>query len=148
MPERCNDCIFISRNPNDNQWECTNPLQDEDACQKSGNCMFHLTCEELAVYFRQRLKAKLTGKSNMIDKQPHCKYILDDGKCSKIDGFKCPFVDRWDTATKLCKGYEFAPSRFEVHVLGKSISIIGMFKSHEQAEQFIKDNIKIVEMTP
>ena len=194
-PSKCRNCIFIIRNPHDNQWECTNPLQ-HSPCNESNNCAFYLTIEELAVYFRQRLKAKLTGndmceyivpigdhyvkcnnvewchsntyiceyggdksecefwkakltgESNVSNKTPRCKHILDDdcGKCSKIDEFECPFVGMWDIATTLCKSYE-ANLRYEVHILGNSTSIIGAFKSREQADQFIKDNVKIVEMT-
>ena len=194
MPGRCNNCIFITRNPHDNQWECTNPLQ-HGQCDEPNNCAFHITLEELAIYTRERLKAKLTGESkvickfyvksesysicknmdwhhgthrcncegdtskckfwkdksigesNMLDKTPRCKHILDDGKCSKLDNFQCPFVGMWDIATKLCKEYD-ANIRYEVHVLGNSTSIIGVFKTREQAEQFIKDNIKIVEVIP
>ena len=148
-PSKCRNCIFIIRNPHDNKWECTNPLQ-HGPCNESNNCAFYLTIEELAVYFRQRLKAKLTGESKVSDKSTlRCKHILDDdcGKCSKIDEFRCPFVGMWDIAKTMCKGYD-ANVRYEVHVLGKSTSIIGVFKSREQAEHFIRDNIKVVEMIP
>jgi hypothetical protein len=83
----------------------------------------------------------------MSNKTPRCKHLLDDGKCSKLDNFQCPFVGMQDIAVTLCKSYE-ADIRYEVHVLGNSTSIIGVFKSREQAEQFIKDNVKIVEMVP
>lgn len=145
MPERCNNCIFITRNPHDNQWECTNPLQ-HGKCDEPNNCAFHITLEELAVYLRQRLKAKLIKEPTMLNKSPRCKHILDNGKCSKLDNFQCPFVGMQDIAVTLCKSYE-ADIRYEVHVLGNSTSIIGVFKSREQAEQFIKDNVKVVEMT-
>jgi hypothetical protein len=196
-PIRCKNCIFITRNPHDNQWECTNPLQ-HGKCDEPNNCAFHITLDELAIYTRERLKSKLIGESkvickfyvesesygtcknmnwhhngsyrcncegdtskckfwkdksigesNMLDKTPRCKHILDNGKCSELHtkyDFQCPFVVIWDIAKTMCKGYD-ANVRYEVHVLGKSTSIIGVFKSHEQAEQFIKDNIKIVEMT-
>jgi hypothetical protein len=149
MPERCHNCIFITRNPHDNQLECTNPLQ-HGQCDEPNNCAFHITLEELAVYLRQRLKAKLTGKSPVLDKSLRCKYILDDdyGMCSKTDEFRCPFVGSWNIAGALCKEYEFTPSRFEVHVLGKDNYIIGIYSSRKLAEQFIKDNVKIVEMVP
>lgn len=149
MPGRCNNCIFITRNPHDNQWECTNPLQ-HGQCDEPNNCAFHITLEELAVYLRQRLKAKLIGESKVLDKTPRCKHILDNGKCSELHtkyDFQCPFVVIWDIAKTMCKGYD-ANVRYEVHVLGKSTSIIGVFKSREQAEQFIKDNIKVVEVMP
>ena len=149
MPKRCNNCIFITRNPSDNQWECTNPLQ-HGPCNESNNCAFHFTLEELAVYFRQRLKDKLIKEPTMSDKTPRCKHVLDDdcGNCSKIDGFECPFVGMWNIATKLCKGYEFTPSRFEVQVVSNGgVAIIGIYSSRKLAEQFIKDNIKIVEVT-
>ncbi len=90
---------------------------------------------------------KSIGESNMSNKTPRCKHILDNGKCSKLDNFQCPFVGMQDIAVTLCKSYE-ADIRYEVHVLGNSTSIIGVFKSREQAEQFIKDNVKIVEMVP
>ena len=148
-PIRCKNCIFITRNPHDNQWECTNPLQ-HGKCDEPNNCAFHITLEELAVYLRQRLKAKLIGESKVLDKTPRCKHILDNGKCSELHtkyDFQCPFVVIWDIAKTMCKGYD-ANVRYEVHVLGKSTSIIGVFKSREQAEQFIKDNIKVVEVIP
>ena len=148
IPKCCNNCIFITRNPQDNRWKCTNPLQSEWACHKEGDCILHLTCDELATYFRQR--AKLTGESKVLDKTPRCKHILDNGKCSELYtkyDFQCPFVIIWDIAKTMCKGYD-ANVRYEVHVLGNPTSIIGEFKSREQAEQFIRDNVKVVEMIP
>jgi len=145
IPKCCNNCIFITRNPQDNRWKCTNPLQSEWACHKEGDCILHLTCDELATYFRQR--AKLTGESKVLDKTPRCKHILDNGKCSKADEFRCPFVGSWNIASALCKEYEFTSSRFEVHVIGKDNYIIGIYSSKKLAEQFIKDNIKIVKVT-
>lgn len=148
IPKCCNNCIFITRNPHDNRWECTNPLQ-HGPCDEPNNCAFHITLEELAIYTRERLKAKLTGKSPVLDKSLRCKYILDDdyGMCSKTDEFRCPFVGSWNIASALCKEYEFTSSRFEVHVIGKDNYIIGIYSSKKLAEQFIKDNIKIVKVT-
>jgi len=201
IPKCCNNCIFITRNPHDNRWKCTNPLQSEWACHKEGDCILHLTCDELATYFRQRAKLtgesmvgcdvrcefyvesesystcknmdwhhnrtyrcncegdtskckfwkdKLIGESKVLDKTPRCKHILDNGKCSELYtkyDFQCPFVIIWDIAKTMCKGYD-ANVRYEVHVLGNSTSIIGVFKTREQAEQFIRDNVKVVEMIP
>ena len=148
VPIRCKGCMFITCSPPDAQWECTNPLQHGEY-DELNNCAFYITIEELSAYTRERLKAKLTGKSPVSDKSLRCKHVLDDdyGRCSKTDGFRCPFVGSWNIAGALCKEYEFTPSRFEVHVLGKDNYIIGIYSSKKLAEQFIKDNIKIVEVT-
>lgn len=149
IPERCNGCIFITRNPSDNQWECTNPLQ-HGPCNEPNNCAFHFTFEELATYTRNRLKAKLTGESKMANSDAlQCKHLIDNSHCANMDGSECPFISMWDKwviASKMCKHYKFNIG-YEVHVLGNSTSIIGVFKTREQAEQFIRDNVKVVEMT-
>lgn len=83
------------------------------------------------------------------DKELQCKHLLDNSHCANMDGSECPFVSMWDKwviAGHMCKHYEFN-IRYEVHVLGNSTSIIGVFKTREQAEQFIRDNVKVVEMT-
>ena len=79
IPKCCKNCIFITRNPHDNRWKCTNPLQSEWACHKEGDCIFHLTCDELAIYTKERLKAKLIKEPTMLNKSPRCKHILDNG---------------------------------------------------------------------
>ena len=82
------------------------------------------------------------------DTELQCKHLLDNSHCANMDGSECPFVSMWDKwviAGKMCKHYEFN-IRYEVHVLRNSTSIIGVFKTREQAEQFIRDNVKVVEM--
>ena len=86
------------------------------------------------------------GSQGSVDTELQCKHQLDNFYCAKIGYFQCPFVGMRDAAVTLCKGYD-ADVRYEVHVLGNSTSIIGVFKSREQAEQFIRDNVKVVEMT-
>ncbi len=167
MPGRCKNCVFINRNPHDNQWECTNPLQ-HGQCDEPNNCAFHITLDELAIYTRERLKSKLIGESkvecnmrckfyvesesygtcknmnwhhngsyrcncegdtskckfwkdksigesNMLDKTPRCKHILDNGKCSELHtkyDFQCPFVVIWDIAKTMCNIKSFINNLF------------------------------------
>ena len=145
-PTRCKGCVFITCSPPDAQWECMNPI-DTELLDKDNTCIYHLTAGELAEYCRRRLMTKLKGGSKVQKSDAlQCKHLLDDGECSKIDD-QCPFIGMAVNAEKLCKHYEFN-IRYEVHVLGNSTSIIGVFKTREQAEQFIRDNVKVVEMIP
>ena len=145
-PTRCKGCVFITCSPPDAQWECINPI-DTELLDKDNTCIYHLTAGELAEYCRRRLMSRLKGGSKVSkDTELQCKHLLDNGRCSKTDNFQCPFVGMRDAAVTLCKHFE-ANLRYEVHVLGNSTSIIGVFKTREQAEQFIRDNVKVVEMT-
>ena len=148
-PTRCKGCVFITCSPPDAQWECINPI-DTELLDKDNTCIYHLTAGELAEYCRKRLMTKLKGGSKVSkDTELQCKHLLDNSHCANMDGSECPFVSMWDKwviAGHMCKHYEFN-IRYEVHVLGNSTSIIGVFKTREQAEQFIRDNVKVVEMT-
>jgi len=147
-PTRCKGCVFITCSPPDTQWECMNPI-DTELLDKDNTCIYHLTAGELAEYCRRRLMTKLKGGSKVANSDAlQCKHLLDNSHCANMDGSECPFVSMWDKwviAGKICKHYEFN-IRYEVHVLGNSTSIIGVFKTREQAEQFIRDNVKVVEM--
>lgn len=133
-------CKWLRKNRDyANQWYCASPalksrmkLKDIDHC---------LGC---SIYEPQVVNDMSK------DTELQCKHLLDNSHCANMDGSECPFVSMWNKwviARHMCKHYEFN-IRYEVHVLGNSTSIIGAFKTREQAEQFIRDNVKVVEMIP
>ncbi len=144
-------------------------LIEKSTVENNMRCKFYVesesysTCKNLDWHHNGTYRCNCEGDASKCGfwrkKIPQCKYVNSKQNCGAecitmpytsemhpTGDLTCPFIDDWGIGKWVCRGYE-PRSRFEVHVMGKEPNIIGVFKTREQAEQFIRDNVKVVEMT-